>query len=58
MILLVRMTCVFPDLSVFVHVLHTGHLDGTLCLWDLRQNKAGGQPLAEVRLADWLTDAT
>jgi len=26
-----------------------GHLDGTLCLWDLRQNRSGGQPLAEVR---------
>eukprot|EP00879_Flechtneria_rotunda_P025060 GHRR01026597.1.p1 GENE.GHRR01026597.1~~GHRR01026597.1.p1 ORF type:complete len:167 (-),score=23.01 GHRR01026597.1:28-528(-) len=34
----------------FLHwVLHTGHLDGTLCLWDLRQNRAGSQPLAEVR---------
>eukprot|EP00882_Tetradesmus_deserticola_P009279 GHRQ01009790.1.p1 GENE.GHRQ01009790.1~~GHRQ01009790.1.p1 ORF type:complete len:247 (+),score=100.18 GHRQ01009790.1:873-1613(+) len=27
----------------------TGHLDGTLCLWDLRQSRAGSQPLAEVR---------
>lgn len=27
----------------------TGHLDGTLCLWDVRQSRAGSQPLAEVR---------
>ena len=25
-----------------------GHLDGSLCLWDMRQDRAGGKPLAEV----------
>eukprot|EP00879_Flechtneria_rotunda_P010997 GHRR01011491.1.p1 GENE.GHRR01011491.1~~GHRR01011491.1.p1 ORF type:complete len:553 (+),score=196.54 GHRR01011491.1:156-1814(+) len=37
--------CLSPDGSTLI----TGHLDGTLCLWDLRQNRAGSQPLAEVR---------
>ncbi|KAI8474215.1 MAG: WD40-repeat-containing domain protein [Monoraphidium minutum] len=27
----------------------TGHLDGTLCIWDSRQDRAGGKPLAELR---------
>ena len=26
-----------------------GHLDGTLCLWDTRQSRAGSQPLAQVQ---------
>jgi WD40 repeat protein len=26
-----------------------GHLDGTLCLWDLRQSRAGSAPLSEAR---------
>jgi WD40 repeat protein len=25
-----------------------GHLDGSLCLWDMRQDRAGGKALAEV----------
>jgi hypothetical protein len=35
---------------VILHI-NAGHLDGTLCLWDLRQSRAGSQPLAEVRAA-------
>ncbi|GBF89014.1 hypothetical protein Rsub_01513 [Raphidocelis subcapitata] len=27
----------------------TGHLDGSLCLWDMRQDRAGGKALAELR---------
>lgn len=27
----------------------TGHLDGTMCLWDVRQSRAGSQPLAQVQ---------
>ncbi|KIY91949.1 hypothetical protein MNEG_16014 [Monoraphidium neglectum] len=26
----------------------TGHLDGSLCLWDMRQDRAGGKALAEA----------
>ena len=26
-----------------------GHLDGSLCLWDMRQSRAGSQPLFEAR---------
>jgi hypothetical protein len=28
----------------------SGHLDGSLCLWDMRQDRAGGKALAEVGL--------
>ena len=27
----------------------TGHQDGTLALWDVRQSRAGSAPLAELR---------
>lgn len=27
----------------------TGHLDGTVCLWDMRQSRAGSQALFETR---------
>eukprot|EP00775_Hariotina_reticulata_P003175 gene3175-3453_t len=37
--------CISQDSCTII----TGHLDGTLCLWDLRQSRAGSQPLAEVR---------